>query len=205
MCSSLTFFLVSDLCTSQSSQKSIISQSPITTPSLTTLRIRLPNSIFIQGTFATWETSESVIAFVSECINGGDYYLFSSPPKRELQNGVSLAEQGLFPTAILYMGSRSNYSPSLRSELTSLIEQRECDVLMKSSHQKTLAGVVEKVEKELNSEKNDDDMIDSAFQIDSNENKEERGGSMKSGSGGQKDQPITNKKQYPKWFKPSGK
>ena len=86
--------------------------------SFTSIRVRVGSSV-IQGTFGLNETSKDVLDFAIGCLDLAnirdpsnevikDFFLFSSPPKKEISVDVSLLSLSLYPSALLYLGRRSN-------------------------------------------------------------------------------------------------
>jgi hypothetical protein len=74
------------------------------------LRIQFSDSWMVECNFSPAETVNDVINYLSRCllavhVNKEEIYLYITPPKQILQRDLTLADAGLQPAALVYIGS----------------------------------------------------------------------------------------------------
>jgi len=75
----------------------------------TAIRIRFPDRIVLQGIFRTSDTIGSVKTWLREYLHDStlEFYLFTAPPKKVLQDETKLVDEGLVAMVVIYFGSQN--------------------------------------------------------------------------------------------------
>jgi hypothetical protein len=77
------------------------------------LRMQFSDSWMIECNFSPGETINDVINYLSRCllaehVNTDEMYFYVTPPKQILERGLTLADNGLQPAALVYIGFNNN-------------------------------------------------------------------------------------------------
>ncbi|ODN04619.1 Tether containing UBX domain for GLUT4 [Orchesella cincta] len=75
----------------------------------TAVRIRFPDRFVLQGIFRTSDTIGSVKSWLRESLADSalEFYLFTAPPKKVLNDDMKLVDEGLVAMVVLYIGAES--------------------------------------------------------------------------------------------------
>eukprot|EP00008_Paramoeba_atlantica_P004511 CAMPEP_0201486534 /NCGR_PEP_ID=MMETSP0151_2-20130828/10598_1 /ASSEMBLY_ACC=CAM_ASM_000257 /TAXON_ID=200890 /ORGANISM="Paramoeba atlantica, Strain 621/1 / CCAP 1560/9" /LENGTH=545 /DNA_ID=CAMNT_0047871225 /DNA_START=123 /DNA_END=1757 /DNA_ORIENTATION=- len=122
-----------------------------TLPETTTLRIKFQDQTTLQGNFGTWEKGEAVYSFVKEslAITTVPFSLFSTPPKKELKEQMTLSGHGVGASQIFYIqGKGDGQQPSLKTNLLADAPSlpTQLDPLAKAAMEKKLDGLKQTAE-----------------------------------------------------------
>jgi len=78
----------------------------------TVLRVQFPDGLILQVPLPSLmildDVKKEIVAHLEEPVSVEDFFLFTSPPKLQLNSGSSLLELGLSPSSVVYIGSSSN-------------------------------------------------------------------------------------------------
>ena len=77
------------------------------------IRLKFPNEIILQGTFALYETVGDIVNFVKEYLRNKNekFNISTTPPlKRYLKMDATIQEEKLFPSLLMYVNFESQYS-----------------------------------------------------------------------------------------------
>jgi len=79
----------------------------------TIVRIRFSNRFVLQGTFRTSEKIESIYNWLQQLLANPhlNFYLFTAPPKKILDRGTLMVEEGVVGMAVIYFGSDDQSAP----------------------------------------------------------------------------------------------
>lgn len=86
----------------------------------TIIRIQFPDRTVLQGTFKPTETIRDVRGFICDYLEDKfiQFYLFSTPPKKNLEDSEILFQLGFVPRALIHFGTNNTqYVNYLRKDL----------------------------------------------------------------------------------------
>ena len=92
------------------------------------IRLKFPNEIILQGTFALYETVGDIVNFVKEYLKNKNekFNLSTTPPlKRYLKMEVTIQEEKLFPSLMMYVNFESEFSGLDESKTKNIMTKME--------------------------------------------------------------------------------